>query len=48
MTDELIEAVARQQIRERIARASTPRVRSRNGRQQLAARLRRVADRIDN
>lgn len=49
MTDALIEAVARQQIQERIARASAPRVRtSHRGRQRVADRLRRVADRLDN
>jgi hypothetical protein len=46
MNEHLIEAVARQQIKERVSRASSPRVRSRH-RSQLASRLRRVADRLD-
>ncbi len=48
MTDELLAAVARHQIQERLARAATPRVRSRRPhRHQVADRLRRVADRLD-
>lgn len=47
MYDALIEAAARQQIAERVARASQPHLRSRR-RQHLATRLRRVADRLDS
>ena len=46
MHDHLAEAVAREQIKERIRRASAPRVRS-HRRHQLASRLRRVADRLE-
>ena len=46
MNEHILEAVARQQIKERVSRASAPRVRS-NHRHQLASRLRRVADRLD-
>jgi hypothetical protein len=46
MNEHLIEAVARQQIKERVDRASAPRIRNRH-RHQLASRLRRVADRLD-
>jgi hypothetical protein len=46
MNEHLIEAVARQQIKERVSRASTPKVRN-HRRHQLASRLRRVADRLD-
>ncbi len=46
MNEHLVEAVARQQIKERVSRASTPRVRNHH-RQSLASRLRRVADRLD-
>ncbi len=46
MNDHLVEAVARQQIKEHISRASTPKVRH-HRRHQLASRLRRVADRLD-
>ncbi len=44
----LIETEARQQIAERIARASAPRVPSVPPRHRVAQRLRRFADRIDN
>ena len=47
MNEHLVEAVARQQIKERVSRASSPRVRNHHRRQQLASRLRRVADRLD-
>lgn len=48
MNEHLIEAVARQQIKERVSRASSPSVRNRHShRHQLAGRLRRVADRLD-
>ncbi len=43
----LIEAEARQRIAERLARASSPRIPSRR-RQQLAARLHTVADRLES
>jgi hypothetical protein len=46
MNEHLIESVARQQIKERVSRASTPRIRNHH-RHQLASRLRRVADRLD-
>lgn len=39
--------VARQQARERVARASTPKIPATAYRHLLAQRLRRVADRID-
>ncbi len=50
MPDELLAAVARQQIQERIARASAPKVRTHHhrGRHRLADRLRRAADRLDS
>jgi hypothetical protein len=48
MNEHLVEAVARQQIQERVSRASSPRVRNHHHRRQsLASRLRRVADRLD-
>jgi len=48
MTDYFVQALVRQQMQERIAEASTPRVRTRHrGRQRLAHRLRRVADRLE-
>jgi hypothetical protein len=47
MTDHLVEAVARQQIKDRVSRASSPRLRNHHHRHQLAIRLRRVADRLD-
>jgi hypothetical protein len=43
---QLIEAVARQQIKERVSRASAPRVRN-HRRHDLARRLRWMADRLD-
>lgn len=46
LNDHFVQAVARQQIKERVSRASSPRVRSRR-RHDLAGRLRRVADRLD-
>lgn len=46
MHESLIAQVARQQIQDRIKRASAPRVRNHH-RQQLASRLRRVADRLE-
>ena len=47
MHDRLVEAAAREQIKDRIRRASAPRVRN-HRRHQLASRLRRVADRLDS
>lgn len=44
----LIEAEARQQIADRIARAAAPHLASVPPRHRLAQRLRRFADRIDN
>jgi hypothetical protein len=44
----LIEQQARHQIDERIARASSPRIRAVPRRHRLAAGLRRVADRLEN
>ena len=46
MHDFLTEEFARQQIRDRIQRASAPRV-HRQHRRQLARRLRRFADRLE-
>lgn len=46
MNIHMVEAIARQQIQERVSRASTPRVRN-HRRHELADRLRRVADRLD-
>ena len=43
-----IETQARQQIRERVARASGPQLPAEPHRHRLARRLRRLADRIDN
>jgi hypothetical protein len=43
-----IEAQARHQIAERVARAATPKVAAAPPRHRIAQRLRRVADRIDN
>ena len=43
-----VETAARQQIAERIARASAPRLPVVPARHRLAGRLRRVADRLDN
>lgn len=43
-----VEAAARQQIAERIARASQPRVAVVPRRHRLAERLRRVADRLES
>ncbi|WP_164519594.1 hypothetical protein [Nocardioides ferulae] len=47
MNEHLTESAARHQIRDRIERASAPRVRQAPSRQRLAERLRRVADRLD-
>lgn len=47
MNETLIETVARQQIKERIDRAATPRMRNHHTRHVIASRLRRVADRLD-
>ncbi|MEJ7833161.1 MAG: hypothetical protein WKF79_09615 [Nocardioides sp.] len=46
MYDALIEARARQQIAERVARASQPHLPN-HRRHQLATRLRRAADRLE-
>jgi hypothetical protein len=46
MNEHLVEAVARQQITERVSRASAPKVRNHH-RHLLASRLRRVADRLE-
>ncbi len=46
MNETLLEAVARQQIKERVSRASAPRVRH-HRRQSIASSLRRIADRLD-
>ncbi len=43
-----LESTARHQIRERVSRASGPRVPAVPTRHRMAARLRRIADRIDN
>ena len=48
MSDTLIEMQARQQIQERIARASAPRLPGRSRRHLVAERLRKMADRVDN
>lgn len=48
MYDTLQETHARQQIAERVARASTHKIASVPPRHRLAQRLRRFADRIDN
>lgn len=42
-----LEAQARQQIAERVARASSPRIAAAPRRHRLADRLRRVADRLE-
>ena len=42
-----LESTARHQIRERVTRASEPRLPAVPTRHRLAARLRRIADRID-
>ncbi len=47
MNELLIEAVARQQIKERVEQAANPRMRNHHARHVLASRLRRVADRLD-
>ncbi len=47
MRETLIEAQARHQIAERVARASNPRIAAEPRRHRLAQRLRRFADRID-
>ena len=48
MNETLVEAVARQQIKERVSRASSPRIRNQHHRRHaIASRLRRVADRLD-
>jgi len=44
----IIEIEARQQIDERVRRASAPRVPAPRRRQALASKLRRIADRLDN
>jgi hypothetical protein len=44
----LIETQARHQIKERLARASAPRVPVTTRRHRMAERLRTVADRVDN
>ena len=43
-----LESTARHQIRERVSRASAPRVPAVPTRHRVARRLRRIADRIDN
>jgi len=48
MNNTLNEIVARQQIAERVARASSPRVTTTNPRHRVAQRLRRFADRVDS
>ena len=42
-----LESTARHQIRERVSRASAPRVPAVPTRHRMASRLRRIADRID-
>jgi len=44
----MVEAEARHQIAERVARAASPRIPATSSRHRVAQRLRRVADRIDN
>ena len=48
MSSTLTEMQARHQIKERAARAATPRLPSRSRRHQVADRLRRVADRPES
>ena len=48
MSNTLIEMQARNQIHERVARASEPRMPLTNRRHRVAERLRKVADRVDN
>jgi hypothetical protein len=43
-----IEAQARHQIAERVARAATPKIAAATPRHRMAQRLRRVADRLEN
>jgi hypothetical protein len=43
----MTEMVARHQIAERVARASSPRMPAQSRRHRVAERLRRVADRVD-
>jgi hypothetical protein len=45
--DTMIESLARQQIAERVARASSPRIAAEPRRHRLAEGLRRFADRVD-
>jgi hypothetical protein len=47
-THPLVEAEARHQIAERVARAASPRIPSVTSRHRIAQRLRRFAERIDN
>jgi hypothetical protein len=47
-THALIETEARHQIRERVARAATPRLANVAPRHRFAQRLRSLADRLDN
>ena len=48
MNNSLNQMVARQQIAERVARASSPRVASATSRHRVAQRLRRFTDRVDS
>ena len=47
MDSTIIESMARQQIAERVARASSPRIAAEPRRHRLAQGLRRFADRVD-
>jgi len=47
MSTTIIEMQARHQIKERVARASTPRMPATRRRHRVAEGLRRVADRVD-
>lgn len=44
----IIEMQARHEIKERLARASTPRLPATSRRHRMAERLRKVADRVDS
>ncbi len=48
MSNTLIELQARDQINQRLARASAPRMPATNRRHRVAEQLRRVADRVDS
>jgi hypothetical protein len=47
MSNTLIEMQARHQIKERLTRASAPRMPATSRRHRVAERLRKVADRVD-